>query len=151
MVRILPSSSRSAGSIPGWGAKISYVSWKISQRLKKKKKKQCCNKFNKDFKKWSTSKKSFKKTCSVILFWMKEPIIDTILQVRKWTQKFSNLARTQTKWWSQELKLKLLHCYVVSITLCDLFKSRTCMSAGQCDTVLASQPDWDFNPGSATI
>ena len=62
----------------------------------KKKKKQHCNKFNKDFKKWSTSKNSFKKTGSIIFFLMKELIIGPILQVRKWTQKFSNLARTQT-------------------------------------------------------
>ena len=38
------------GLIPGQGAKISYALQPISQNIKKKKKKQYCNKFNKDFK-----------------------------------------------------------------------------------------------------
>ena len=43
MVKILPSSSRGVGLIPGWGAKIPT-------RFAAKKQKQYCNKFNKDFK-----------------------------------------------------------------------------------------------------
>ena len=38
------------GWIPGQGAKIPYALQPINQNTKKKKKKQYCNKFNKDLK-----------------------------------------------------------------------------------------------------
>ena len=51
-----PSNAERAGSIPGQGNKIPHASWqnKIKQNIKQK---QYCNKFNKVFKKCSTSKK----------------------------------------------------------------------------------------------
>ena len=55
MVKTLPSNTGGAGSIPGWGAKIPHASQPKNQ--KNIKQKQYCNKFNKDFKKRSTSKK----------------------------------------------------------------------------------------------
>ena len=58
MVRTLPSNARGAGVIPGWGAEIPHASWPKNQNIKQK---QYCNKFNRDSKKWSTSKKIFKK------------------------------------------------------------------------------------------
>ena len=59
VVKILPSNAGSAGSIPGWGAKIPHAPWPKNQNIKQK---QCCNKFKKYFKKWSTSnKKNLKK------------------------------------------------------------------------------------------
>ena len=57
MVKTSPSNARGAGSIPGQGSRIPHASWPKHQNIKKKKKKQYCNKFNKNFKKWSTSKK----------------------------------------------------------------------------------------------
>ena len=47
MVRTLSSNTGGVGSIPGWGAKIPQASWSKNQNIKQK---QCCNKFNKDFK-----------------------------------------------------------------------------------------------------
>ena len=47
VIKTLPSNARSAGSIPGWGAKISPASQAKNQKIKQK---QYCNKFNKDFK-----------------------------------------------------------------------------------------------------
>ena len=44
--------------IPGRGAKIPHASQPKNQNIKQK---QYCNKCNKDFKKWSTSKKILKK------------------------------------------------------------------------------------------
>ena len=43
-----------AGSILGWGAKISPASWSKKQDIKQK---QYCNKFNKDFKNGPLKKK----------------------------------------------------------------------------------------------
>ena len=59
VVRILPSKAESSGLIPGRGTKLPHASRpKKNQNIKQK---QYCNKFNKDFfKKWLTSKKSFK-------------------------------------------------------------------------------------------
>ena len=54
VVKTLPFNARVAGSIPGKGAKILHASWPTNQNIKQK---QYCNKFNKDFKKWSTLKK----------------------------------------------------------------------------------------------
>ena len=48
------SNAGGAGLIPGRGAKIPHASQPKNQNIKQK---QYCNKFNKDFKKWSTSKK----------------------------------------------------------------------------------------------
>ena len=48
MVKILPFSAGSVGSIPGQGAKIPHVSRPKTQYIKQK---QYCNKFNKDLKK----------------------------------------------------------------------------------------------------
>ena len=47
VVEILPSNARSAGLIPGWGAKIPHALQPKNQNMKQK---QYCNKFNKDFK-----------------------------------------------------------------------------------------------------
>ena len=54
-VKTSPSNARGAGSIPGGGAKIPYASWPKNQNMKKK---QCCNKFSKDFKNGLHQKKS---------------------------------------------------------------------------------------------
>ena len=58
VAKTLPSNVGDAGLIPGWGTKIPHASWPKNQNMKQK---QYCNKFNKDFKKWSTSKKNLKK------------------------------------------------------------------------------------------
>ena len=57
MVKNLPSKAGGAGLIPGQGAKIPHASQPKKPNQNKKKQKQYCNKFNKNFKKWSTSKK----------------------------------------------------------------------------------------------
>ena len=57
MVKISASIAGGAGSIPNQGAKISHASQSKNQNIKQK---QYCNKFNKDFKQWSTSKKERK-------------------------------------------------------------------------------------------
>ena len=51
--KTLPSYAGGVGSIPGWGQKIRLVSEPKNQNVKQK---QYCKKFNKDFKKWYTSK-----------------------------------------------------------------------------------------------
>ena len=58
MVKTLSSNAGGMGSIPGRGVKIPHASSK-NQNIKQK---QYRNKFNKDFKKWSTlkEKKIFK-------------------------------------------------------------------------------------------
>ena len=62
VVEASPSSVGSVRSVPGWGGKTPHASKPRNQNIKQK---QSCNKFNKDFfKRWSTSKKSFKK-CSI--------------------------------------------------------------------------------------
>ena len=58
MVKTSPSNAGVVGSIPGWGAKIPHASWPKNQNIKRK---QYGNKFNKNFKKWSTSKKKILK------------------------------------------------------------------------------------------
>ena len=58
VVKTSPSNAEGAGSIPDQGAKIPHASWPKNQNIKQK---QYCNKFHKDFKKWSTSKKKKKK------------------------------------------------------------------------------------------
>ena len=47
MVGTSPSNAVGAGSIPGHGARIPHASRPKNQNIKQK---QCCNKFNKDFK-----------------------------------------------------------------------------------------------------
>ena len=47
VVKTSPSNAGGAGSIPGWGAKISHASRPKDKTIKQK---QYCNKFNKDFK-----------------------------------------------------------------------------------------------------
>ena len=61
------SNAGDAGLIAGQGAKIPHAWWpKTPKNIQQK---QNCNKFNEDFKKWSTSKKSLKKLIEVhILF-----------------------------------------------------------------------------------
>ena len=54
VVKTSPSNAGGVGSIPGQGAKIPHASWPNNQNIKQK---HYCNKFNKDFKKWSTLKK----------------------------------------------------------------------------------------------
>ena len=49
MMRTSPSNAGGTGSIPAQGAKISEASWPPKQKHKQQK--QCCNRFNKDFKK----------------------------------------------------------------------------------------------------
>ena len=58
VVKTLPSNTGDVGSIPGWGGKIPHASQPKHQNIKQK---PCYNKFSKDVKKWSTSKKIFKK------------------------------------------------------------------------------------------
>ena len=48
VVKTLPSSASGEGSIPGWGVKIPHALGSKTPDIKKKKK-QYCNKFNKDF------------------------------------------------------------------------------------------------------
>ena len=59
MVKTLPYNSGDAGLIPGEGAKIPHASGSKHQNIKKKKK-QYCNKFNKDFKMVHIKKKKKK-------------------------------------------------------------------------------------------
>ena len=54
MVKTSLSNAGGAGLIPGWGAKIPHTLRPKNQNVKQK---QYCNKFIKDFEKWSTSKK----------------------------------------------------------------------------------------------
>ena len=54
VVKISPSTAGGEGSIPGQGVKIPQASRPKNQNIKQK---QYCNKFNKDFKKWSASKR----------------------------------------------------------------------------------------------
>ena len=61
MVTTSPSRAGGVGSIPGQGAKIPHASWPKNQNIKKKKKKQYFNKFNKDFKNGPHQKKIKKK------------------------------------------------------------------------------------------
>ena len=58
VVKTSPSNAEGAGSIPGGRTKIPHASGPKIQNIKQN---QYCNKFNKDFKKWSTLKKSLKK------------------------------------------------------------------------------------------
>ena len=51
VVKTSPSNAIGVGSIPGQGAKTPHASWPKIQNIKQK---QYCNKFNKNFKKWST-------------------------------------------------------------------------------------------------
>ena len=60
VVKMSPSNADDAGSIPGWGIKMSQVLWAKTKQNKNKntqnkktkiKQKQYFNKFNKDFKK----------------------------------------------------------------------------------------------------
>ena len=53
VVKTSPSNAGGAGSIPSQGAKNPYALWPRNQNIKQK---RYCNKFNKDFKKWSTAK-----------------------------------------------------------------------------------------------
>ena len=57
MVKTSPSNAGGAGSIPGRGAMIPHASWpKKGQNIEQK---QCCDKFNKDFKKKKVTSKKF--------------------------------------------------------------------------------------------
>ena len=58
MLKTLPSIARGVSSIPGQGDKIPDD---LQLKNKTRKQKQYCNKFNKKFLKWSTSKKSLEK------------------------------------------------------------------------------------------
>ena len=55
MDKTSPSKAEGVGPIPGWKAKTPPLCWPKSQNIKKK---QYCNKFNKDFKRWYTFKKN---------------------------------------------------------------------------------------------
>ena len=54
VVKTLPSDAGGAGSIPGRGARIPRASRPENQNMKQK---QCCNKFNEDFKNGPHQKK----------------------------------------------------------------------------------------------
>ena len=56
-LRLFTSTTGAAGSVPGWGVKISRASWLLSQKIQNIKQKQYCNKFNKVFKKMIHIKK----------------------------------------------------------------------------------------------
>ena len=56
MVEILPFNEGDVGSIFCQGVKVPQASWPKNQNTKQK---QYCNKFNKGFTRWSTSKKVF--------------------------------------------------------------------------------------------
>ena len=64
MVKTPHSNAGGEGSIPGQGAKIPHASWLKNQNIKKK---QYCNKFNKDFKNDLHQKILKKKTLKVNL------------------------------------------------------------------------------------
>ena len=53
-VKTLPSNAGDVGSASGWGAEISHACG--APKIQNIKQKQYSYKFNKDFKKWSTSK-----------------------------------------------------------------------------------------------
>ena len=53
VVRTSHSNERGEDSIPGQRTKILHASWPKTQNIKQK---QYCNKFNKDFYRWSTPK-----------------------------------------------------------------------------------------------
>ena len=55
VVKTSPSNAGGVDVIPGWGAEIPHALQPKNQNIKQK---QYCNKFNKDFKKWTTSKKN---------------------------------------------------------------------------------------------
>ena len=56
-IKTLPPNAGGAGSIPDWVAKIPHALWpKNPKALKKKKKEQYFNRFNKSLEKWSMSK-----------------------------------------------------------------------------------------------
>ena len=57
VVGTLPSKAKGATSIPGWGTKIPHD---LRPKKQNTKQEQCCNKFNKDFKKLSTLKNILK-------------------------------------------------------------------------------------------
>ena len=57
MVKTLPFNAGGAAWNTDRGAKISHTLKPENQNIRQK---QCCNKFKKDFKKWSTSKKKKK-------------------------------------------------------------------------------------------
>ena len=61
MVKTSPSNEGGVGLIPGWGAKIPHASQSKNQNIKQK---QCCNKFNKDFK-IGPHQKILKKECKL--------------------------------------------------------------------------------------
>ena len=61
MVKTSPSNAGGAGLIPSRGAEIPHALWPKNQNIKQK---QYCYKFNKAFKKWSTSEVLKKKTTS---------------------------------------------------------------------------------------
>ena len=61
VVKTSPSVAQGAGSIPGKGAEIPHA---VGPKNKNIKQKQCCNKFNKDFKN-GPHQKIFKKKCEI--------------------------------------------------------------------------------------
>ena len=59
VVKALPSRAGGVGLIPGQGTKIPHA---LCPKCRDVKQKQCCGKFNKGFKKWSTVKKKSSET-----------------------------------------------------------------------------------------
>ena len=57
VVEVLPFNEERVGSIFCQRVKVPHASWPKNQNTKQK---QYCNKFNKDFTRWSTSKESLK-------------------------------------------------------------------------------------------
>ena len=66
MVKTLPYNAGDVGLIPGQGANIPHASGSKNQNIKKKKK-QYCNKFNKDFKMVRIKKKILNNNTLVII------------------------------------------------------------------------------------
>ena len=62
VVKIPPSNAGSAGSSPGWGAKIPYAFWPKNQNIKQK---LYCNKFSEDFKNGPCQKKKKKSSLTL--------------------------------------------------------------------------------------
>jgi len=60
MIKIPTSNTGDVGLIPGQGTETPCALWQKKKKKKNMKQKQYCNQFNKDFKKWSTSKKKKK-------------------------------------------------------------------------------------------
>ena len=78
-----------SGLIPSRGAKDAHTSWQKKKKHKKEKRKQCCNKFNKDFFKKIVhiKKKNFKNKTTQINKLIVKEIRFVVTRGRKWAEK----------------------------------------------------------------